>query len=141
MSTSSFEPSGEKKSAGRASSRRSKRWIAVAAAVVVVAGGAVAIAASQGSDSQRSGTVISGSTSAAASMKIAVGGSTSCLVHYSDVQCWGGNSQGQAGNNTLTSPAAIGKVKTLNGALFGGNSVSAGLAHGCSFYGVSAVFC
>ena len=141
MSTSSFEPSGEKKSAGRASSRRSKRWIAVAAAVVVVAGGAVAIAASQGSDSQRSGTVISGSTSAAASMKIAVGGSTSCLVHYSDVQCWGDNSQGQAGNDTLTTPAAIGKVKTSSSAIFGGNSVSAGLAHGCGFYGVSAVFC
>ncbi len=53
----------------------------------------------------------------------------------------GGNSEGQAGNNTLTSPAAIGKVKTSSSAFFGGNSVSAGLAHGCGFYGVSAVFC
>jgi alpha-tubulin suppressor-like RCC1 family protein len=143
LSTSSLESSGENKPAGRASSRRAKRWIAVAAAVIVVAGGATAIASSKGGDSQRSGTVISGSSSAAASMKIAAGGSTSCLVYYSNIECWGDNSQGQAGNNTFTSPAAIGKVKTSSNQALVATSVSAGLEQTCAISGGSAgyVYC
>lgn len=74
-------------------------------------------------------------------MKIAVGGSTSCLVYYSNIECWGGNSQGQAGNNTLTSPAPIGKVKTSSNQVLVATAVSAGLEHACAIGSGGYVYC
>ncbi|AKL72967.1 Regulator of chromosome condensation (RCC1) repeat [Actinobacteria bacterium IMCC26256] len=146
MSTSSFESSGEKKPAERASSRRAKRWIAVAAAVVVVAGGATAIAASQGGDSQRSGTVISDTIGNAVATKIGAGGGFSCAVtSIGRAKCWGANSYGQVGNATTSINGTSGSNTTSASEVLWGNApygplqpvtaIAAGQNHACAIAG------
>ena len=132
MSNSSLDSSVEKNSAERASSRRTKSWIAVAAAVVVAAGGAVAIATSQGGDSQRSGTVVTDAGGVAARTTIAVGGSSSCAMTTTNpagAKCWGSNSYGQAGNfstgGDLTSAVNVEVMQRVS-------AIAAGASHTCA---------
>ena len=153
MSTSSLETSGEKKSAGRASSRRTKGWIAVAAAVVVVAGGAMAIAASQSGDSQRSGTVISDTIGNAVATKIGAGEGFSCAVtSIGRAKCWGANSYGQVGNATPSTNGTSGTNTTSASEVLYGSSpygplqpvtaIAAGQNHACAIAGTgSFVLC
>ena len=142
MSTSSLESSVEKKPAGRASSRRTKRWIAVAAAIIVVAGGATAIASSKGGDSQRSGTVVTDAGAVAARTTIAVGGSSSCAMTTTNpagAKCWGSNFYGQAGNGAtggdLTSAVNVQGMLRVS-------AIAAGESHTCALGdSLNQVFC
>ncbi len=140
----------ESKLTGRASSRRTKRWIAVAAAVIVVAGGAVAISASKSGESQRSGTVISGPTGTAVATTVAAGGGSSCAVSATQLaRCWGANSYGQVGNGTSstngTSGANISTASTVklgSGYLQPVVAIAAGESHACAIVGTATnVYC